>query len=40
MDVLVLLVFEFEGNDRQAVKEENEINLCVGLAIIKMRTEG
>ena len=40
MHVLVLLVFDFQGNDGQAVKEEDEVYLLIRLAKVEMWTEG
>ena len=40
MHVLVLLVLQLQRHDGQAVEEEDEINLLVGLAEVEMRAEG
>ena len=40
MHCLVLFVLQFQGNDGQAVEEQNKINLGIGLAVIEMPAEG
>ena len=40
MHGLVLLVLQLQRHDGQAIEEENEINLLVGLAEVEMRAEG
>ena len=40
MHGLVLLVFQLQRHDGQAVEEEDEINLLVGLAEVEMRAKG
>ena len=40
MHVLVLLVLDLQRHDGQAVEEEDEVNLLVGLAEVEVRAEG
>ena len=37
MHVLILLVFNLQGHDGQAIKEKDEIDLLVGLAKVEVR---
>ena len=40
MHVLVLLVLQLQRHDGQAVEEEDEVDLLIGLAEVEVRTEG
>ena len=40
MHVLVLLVLHLQRHDGQAVEEEDEVDLLVGLAEVEVRPEG
>ncbi len=40
MHVLVLLVFQLQRDNRQAIEEENKINLLISLAEVEMRAKG
>ena len=40
MHVLVLLVFDFQGDDGQTVEEEDKVNFLIRLAKVEVRTKG